>query len=124
MNAKIIKELEKNGAYLKSVYTVSKTLDETLAHDIRVELSQNEATPVDILETLGKDDDVEIRLNVVKLKTTSPKIIYQAVRDEDEAVRLQVLKSQYVPEDDIIMMFSDKSPEVVALARKTLKSRL
>lgn len=124
MNAKIIKELEKNGAYLKAVYNLSKSYDEVLSHDIRIELSTNEATPVDILETLIKDEDIQIRLNVIKLKSTSPKIIASAVRDNEEAVRLQALKSQYVEEDDLIMLFADKSPEVVALARKTLKSRL
>lgn len=124
MNAKIIKELEKNGAYLKAVYNLSKSYDEVLSHDIRMELSTNEATPVDILETLIKDEDIQIRLNVIKLKSTSSKIIASAVRDNEEAIRLQALKSQYVEEDDLIMLFADKSPEVVALARKTLKSRL
>lgn len=124
MNTKIIKELDKNPSYLKAVYNISKACEETLAHDIRVELSLNEVTPVDILETLIKDDDVQIRLNVIKLKSTSPKIVACAVRDLDDNVRLQALKCQYVVEDDLIMLFQDKNAEVVALARKTLKSRL
>ena len=71
-----------------------------------------------------KDDSEEVKLNVLKLETTSDKIIQTALKDENDAIRLAVLKEEYIPEDDLINLFSDKCLDVVMLARKTLKSRL
>lgn len=124
MNTKVIKELEKNPQYLKAEYTLLKSLPEELQLELKLDLSKNESTPIDILEALMKDDSEEVKLNVLKLETTSDKIIQTALKDENDAIRLAVLKEEYIPEDDLINLFSDKCLDVVMLARKTLKSRL
>ena len=124
MNAKVIKELEKNPNYLKSAYAFLKTLPEDLQLELKLDLSKNESTPIDILEALIKDESQEVKLNVLKLKATSEKLVLTALKDEDDLIRLTTLKEEFIPEDSLIALFQDKSPDVVQLARKTLKSRL
>ena len=126
MNSKIIKELEKQPVFLKTIYNLSKDLDESLAHDIRLELSQNSETPLEILEDLIKDTDKQIKLNVLKQSQTSNKIIQSALKDEDDDIRIMLFKnfSQNISENDLFACFKDKNEEVVKLARKALKSKL
>lgn len=124
MNAKVIKEFEKNPQFLKTSYGFLKTLPEDLQLELKLDLSKNENTPIEVLEALIKDDSEEVKVNILKLKAVSDKIIQTALKDEDDVIRLTVLKEEYVPEDNLIALFTDSCPEVVALARKTLKTRL
>lgn len=124
MNTKVYKELEKDSQFLKSAFARIKVLPEDLQYELKLDLAKNEATPIEILELLIKEESEEIKVSVLKLNAVSDKIIQTALKDENANVRLTVLKEEEISENDLFALFTDPCPEVVALARKIFKSKL
>ncbi len=101
----------------------SQELLEKLAHSevdrIRQRVAENPRTPIDVLELLSEDRNVDVRIAVGTNPSTPEHIRYSLAFDEDPNVRLGLAEDVNAPLELIEKLVNDENPYVSCRAHDT-----
>ena len=101
----------------------SQQLLEQLAHSevdrIRQRVAENPRTPIDVLELLSADRNVDVRIAVGTNPSTPDHLRYSLAFDEDPNVRLGLAEDVNTPLELIEKLMEDENPYVSCRALET-----
>jgi hypothetical protein len=91
--------------------------------DLLEKVASDKFAPVDVLETLSKDEEPLLRVAVAKNPSSPPSLLSSLATDENFHVRLAVAKNPKTEVDDLDKLSTDSIQAVANFAKENLKGR-
>ena len=86
-------------------------------------IAKDALAPVDVLETLSKDEEPLIRAAVAENPSSPPSLLSNLSTDENFHVRLAAAKNRQTPFDLVITLSHDRDKNVAAAAKKNISDQ-
>ena len=88
--------------------------------DMKSWIAHNKTVPLEILEILSTDEDVDVRFTVAQKRKLTPELFEKLSEDIDETVRMRVACNAQTPKTILEKLASDQCARVAKWAKKRL----